>query len=555
MKRQRLQEEKGPVELVEEAVHLLRLAPASAFAAYGVGSLPFVLGLLFFWSDMARSAFAHERLIPGVFALSALFVWMKGWHGVFTGQLLARLCGEPPPRLRLPWLLRVAMYQAIVQPLGLFLLPVALVLLAPLGWVYAFFTNVTVFSGGDVPNVRTLIARSWRQARRWSMQSHYLVFLFKLFGLFVFLNVMSAVMGVPFLLKVLLGIETAFTQSPWAALNTTTLAAAGGLTFLCVDPLLKAAYILRCFYGESLHTGQDIKAELKTVATPARLAAAALLLVLTLKPFAALGAEPLEAGTSAEPRASRPAPRASLPPADLDRSIDEVIQQREYSWRLPRETAPSQPQPEADENFVQKFFKSLEQGFKAVQRWMRDLFEWLDRMGGRRTGPSMEGLSLAGVMQGLLVLLIVALAVLIVWLLFRLWRESAPVQESTAEALPAAPDVADENVGAEQLPEDGWMRLAHELLDRGELRLALRALYLAALAHLAERHLITLAKYKSNRDYERELFRRGHALADLPGLFSESVMSFERVWYGRHGVNLDLLEEFTSKVERIKAGA
>jgi hypothetical protein len=558
MKRQRLQEEKGPVELVEEAVHLLRLAPASALAAYGVGTLPFVLGLLFFWSDMARSAFAHERLIPGVIALSALFVWMKGWHGVFAGQLLARLCGEPPPRLRLRWLLSVAMYQAIMQPLGLFLLPVALVLLAPLGWVYAFFTNVTVFSGGDVPNVRTLISRSWRQARLWSMQSHYLVFLFKLFGLFVFLNVMSAVLGVPFLLKVLLGIETAFTQSPWAALNTTTLAAAGGLAFLCVDPLLKAAYVLRCFYGESLHTGQDIKAELKTFAAPAapaRRAAATLLLLLSLTVFAALGAEPLESSPSAKPRASRPAPRASLSSADLDRSIDEVIQQREYSWRLPRETAPSKSKPEADENFLQKFFKSLEQGFKAVQRWMRDLFEWLDRTGGRRTGPSMEGLSLAGVMQGLLVLLIAALAVLIVWLLFRLWRESAPVQEFTAEALPAAPDVADENVGAEQLPEDGWMRLARELLDRGELRLALRALYLAALAHLAERHLITLARYKSNRDYERELLRRGHALANVPDLFSESVMVFERVWYGRHGVNLDLLEEFTRNVERIKAGA
>ena len=259
MKRKRSQEEKGPVELVEEAVHLLRLAPASALIGYYVGTLPFVLALLFFWSDMARSAFAHERLITGVCGLSALFVWMKCWHGVFAGQLLAQLCGEPPPRLKLSRLLRVAMYQAIVQPAGLFLLPVSLVLLAPLGWVYAFFANVTVFSGAEVGNVRTLISKSWRQARLRSMQSHYLIFLFKLFGFFVFLNVMSAVMGVPLLLKTLLGIETVFSRSPWAALNTTTLAAAAVLTFLCLDPLLKAVYVLRCFYGESLHTGQDLK--------------------------------------------------------------------------------------------------------------------------------------------------------------------------------------------------------------------------------------------------------------------------------------------------------
>jgi len=552
MKRKRLQEEKGPVELVEEAFHLLRVIPGAALIGYYVGTLPFVLALLFFWSDMARSAFAHERLIGGVFGLSALFVWMKCWHGVFAGRLLAQLCGESPPRLSLSWLLRVGLYQAIVQPIGLFLLPVALVLLVPTGWVYAFFANATVFSGGDVGNVRTLIAKSWRQARLWSMQSHYLVFLFKLFGFFVFLNVMSAVMGVPLLMKVLLGIETVFSQSPWAALNTTTLAAAAVLTFLCIDPLLKAAYVLRCFYGESLHSGQDLKAELRTLATPVRLnpVAAALILLIALQASSSFGAEELE--RTQNPKLET---RNSLSAPTLDRSIDEVIQQREYSWRLPRDSAPANASQASDENFIQRFFKSIEQGFKAVQRWMRDLLEYLNRLGGRRSGPSMDGLSLAGVMKGLLILLAVALAGLIVWLLVRLWRPQAPIHEFAIEPLPAVPNVADENVGAEQLPEDGWIKLARELLDRGELRLALRAFYLAALAHLAARNLITLARYKSNRDYERELLRRGHALAEVPGLFSQSVTAFERVWYGRHGVSQDLLEEFARTVERIKAGA
>ncbi len=206
MKRKRLQEEKGPVELVEEAIHLLRLAPGAALIGYYVGTLPFVLALLFFWSDMARSAFAQERLIPGVGALGVLFVWMKCWHGVFAGRLLAQLCGEPPPRLKFSWLLRVALHQAIVQPIGLFLLPAALVLLVPTGWVYAF-ANATVFSGGDAEYSHAHF-EVLRQSRLWSMQSHYLVFLFKLFGIFVFLNVMSAILGVPILMKMLLGIET-----------------------------------------------------------------------------------------------------------------------------------------------------------------------------------------------------------------------------------------------------------------------------------------------------------------------------------------------------------
>src|SRR5262245_41925847 len=119
MKRNRLHEEKGPVELVEEAVHLLRLAPGNALIGYYVGTLPFILALLFFWSDMARSAFARERLIPGVCLLTVLFVWMKCWHGIFAGRLLTQLCGEPPPRLKLAGMLRVALHQAIVQPIGL----------------------------------------------------------------------------------------------------------------------------------------------------------------------------------------------------------------------------------------------------------------------------------------------------------------------------------------------------------------------------------------------------------------------------------------------------
>lgn len=125
---------------------------------------------------------------------------------------------------------------------------------------------------------------------------------------------------------------------------------------------------------------------------------------------------------------------------------------------------------------------------------------------------------------------------------------------ATALAAQPVPDVADENVGAEQLPEDGWTSLARELLGRGEFRLALRAFYLASLAHLADRNLVSLARFKSNRDYERELQRRAHAFPDLQTLFGENVSCFDRVWYGRHEVTGELVTRFATNVERIKAG-
>ena len=101
MRPKRVQQEKAAVEVVEEALQLLRSAPASALVAYYLGALPFVLALLFFWSDMARSAFASQRLISGTIGLSLIFIWMKGWQSVFARHLLVGPSGRIRPFGRL----------------------------------------------------------------------------------------------------------------------------------------------------------------------------------------------------------------------------------------------------------------------------------------------------------------------------------------------------------------------------------------------------------------------------------------------------------------------
>src|SRR6266566_2298352 len=97
------------------------------------------------------------------------------------------------------------------------------------------------------------------------MQNHFVLLIFKPFAFFAILNLITGVLAVPFLLTKLFGVETAFSQSLPAMLNTTFFAAILGLAYLCLDPILKAIYLLRCFYGESLTTGRDLKAELKRV--------------------------------------------------------------------------------------------------------------------------------------------------------------------------------------------------------------------------------------------------------------------------------------------------
>ena len=80
----------------------------------------------------------------------------------------------------------------------------------------------------------------------------------------------------------------------------------------------------------------------------------------------------------------------------------------------------------------------------------------------------------------------------------------------------------------------------------------MRAFYLASLAHLAERNLISIARFKSNHDYERELRRRAHSFPDLLATFGDNLTLFERIWYGLHDVNGETVNHFAANVERIK---
>ena len=71
------------IQLVEEAVALLRRSPASTIVAYYVGAIPFWLNLLFFVSDMSLYGLARDRLVGASFLLAFLFLWSKCWTTEF----------------------------------------------------------------------------------------------------------------------------------------------------------------------------------------------------------------------------------------------------------------------------------------------------------------------------------------------------------------------------------------------------------------------------------------------------------------------------------------
>ena len=79
--------------LAEQAVHLLRRSGAPALLAYYTGSLPFALGLLYFWSDMSRNPMADQYCGPAAAGLALLFIWMKYWQVRFCRRLTWLLLG------------------------------------------------------------------------------------------------------------------------------------------------------------------------------------------------------------------------------------------------------------------------------------------------------------------------------------------------------------------------------------------------------------------------------------------------------------------------------
>ncbi len=191
--------------------------------------------------------------------------------------------------------------------------------------------------------------------------------------------------------------------------------------------------------------------------------------------------------------------------------------------------------------------------FKTIERWLNKIMDWLEEFfpetDKSREGPGKGWMS--SVHDLLWVLLVVLVSLLGVFLWRTLKRRKERQSATISEAIPAVPDLTDDQVEADELPADQWMVMAKELMDRGEFRLALRALYLSTLAHLAENEMITIAKYKSNRDYKQELGRRGIEKEGILAVFSENVTVFDRSWYGMHKVTRNDLEHFSENQERI----
>jgi hypothetical protein len=501
------------MELLEESADLLRRTPASAWAWYLGGAVPFFAALLIFWTRMTGAAAVPDPL-AGALLLALLFGWRQYTRAWFGGELYRLLAGSEPARHRAGTLIAAWFGGAIRIPL----------LVIPFPVLVALFRNLSILAPrAETPGAA--FSRAGALAARGSGQVPALLTLAGI-SLVVWVNVFTGMLAAPMLFQILTGQETLPMRNPRALLNGTMTFASLLMAWCVVDAMLASFYALRVFHGESEDTGADLLGNWRRAVSKVALRGSLLAIVLICP--AMRGAEP-----------ARP---------DLNQAIDQVLHEPPYQWR--------QPLPEAREQnpfvrWTDSLFRSMRGLFDVLRRGWAQFVNWLRGL-GYRPGKSPTGPP-AGTLRAISWIVIALLAGALVALLLRSRRRGT--RGAAAPAPPSGPmpiDLEDPSVLATQLPENEWVAMAREFAARGDFRMALRAYFLASLAFLASRELLAIARSKTNLDYLREVRRRARTVSGLEALFAGGILAFESAWYGLHDVAGSDVDRFAADFERMR---
>ncbi|TVR49485.1 MAG: DUF4129 domain-containing protein [Puniceicoccaceae bacterium] len=524
--------EPGTLDLVEEAVHLLRRTPARAWGLHLLGTAPFVLALLFYWMEMASSGLAARLLLPGALVLAVLFIVHRVTQVRFATELRAIQFGAPAPSWSAAAWRRVFGRQAFWPAAGTVALPVALLCVLPFMRVYSFFQYQKLADPADPADEADTARENWSLARHGAEQGWLLLALLLVVFALALANALVWLFLGPHLLKTLLGIETVYTRAGFHLFNSTSIFACLLLAWVVTEPLTRAVQVLRRHYAEARRSGADLELRLRWSLSGTAAAGVALLALLLALPPLLAGDEPPTPPTP--PTATA---RTTIEPADLDQTIETVLVRREFIWRFPREEVIERAEPPA---WLARIFD-----------WIRDLWErfwhWLQRDQDRDPVRAWHGLPRMGEVIGYAVIGLF-LAVLVILALRALKnRRSAIATEGNVDVTPApAVRLEDDSLTADALPHHRWLDLAREQLALGNRRLALRAYFLAQLSCFSQDGLIRLHRARSNREYAREIARRAQDRPTLASTFEREVKLFDRIWYGAYPAGDEEVREMES---------
>ena len=243
-----------PIDLLEEAIHLLRRTSAITYAYYIVGATPFAILVFELLANGSYHRYLAEHLTDSVPKLAITYCWMKGFQALACQRLLAAYSGESARRFKPLELVQLWFAQCAVQPWGILIKPMAFLILVPSPFVDAFFQTASIALTGK----RGDFMRCLQLSRIPIGSGLLLQGIIGVFRIVLFLCVYSTVAVLPFLGKMLLGFETLLTHGFAWLLSVPFLLGTGFVSYLIMDLLLKSFYVIRLRRIECETSGTDL---------------------------------------------------------------------------------------------------------------------------------------------------------------------------------------------------------------------------------------------------------------------------------------------------------
>jgi hypothetical protein len=369
-------------------------------------------------------------------------------------------------------------------------------------------------------------------------------------------QLLHSIFGVNTLLSTQMGVfSLLYSSAFWLAL----LACA----WLALDPVVKCTFVVVYQQLRSRREGDDLRGRLASLPREqqkraemigsagsrktAIVGATAIFLALLLSGFQRASASAVQDHrASARTVSSSSGPDANAARQarveNLRRALQVESQRAVYRWHR----APTLARPTWLDRLLTRIADAISRAWNAFWKFIGKLWPHLNLSSGK---DKLGGWRLKDILLWLVLLGVLTVAVGVFLFLLRRRRQAAQLSIPLASA-PLA-ELGDDAVASDR-SEDEWFALADRLEAKGELRLSLRAAYLALLAGLAQRDWLTIRRDRTNREYLDEFTRRWRrrpqaavaARTEVPERLRGSLSLFDRVWYGSHVLTRAAVESY-----------
>lgn len=192
-----------------------------------------------------------------------------------------------------------------------------------------------------------------------------------------------------------------------------------------------------------------------------------------------------------------------------------------------------------------------------IRRAMEKFGDLIDRVGGwlvpdrAREGSGLfsgnTGAFSASFATGMAWILVAVIVVLVAILIIRMIRDARREPARAVTAGPAGMEDAASTENALDYSAEEWSEFGAQWAKKGDLRLALRAVYLGTLVALHRHRVIVYDRNKTNWEYVGEFKRSAAARA----IFSELTRVFDFKWYGMEPVENEEYATYQSNAKRL----